>query len=49
MLDFFFGLFSHDLAIDLGTPVERSPFPKLTALRHGVASTGRAEDGGFSC
>jgi|GEM_PF-3683233 len=35
-------MFTKRIGIDLGTPVERLPFPKLTASRHGVASTGQA-------
>jgi len=33
--NYFYGEF------DPGSPVERFPFPRLTASRHGVASTGR--------
>jgi len=35
-------MFTKRIGIDLGTSVERSPFPWSTSTRHGVASTGQA-------
>jgi len=50
MLDYIFGLFSHDLAIDLGHPKYAyfAPEAYSLALAKG-ATSGRAEVGGLQC
>jgi len=50
MLDFFFGLFSHDLAIDLGTLYNSYFAPEAYSLVLAKSEcTGRADFGGIRC
>jgi hypothetical protein len=42
LLNSFYGLFSFDMGIDLGTPYRAYLFPRSTSSRHKGAGTGRA-------